>query len=273
MWIILAVALLALQFNKKIAFILLYAATAWGVIDRVLDWRAVIVVAIVSLACYLHSRFNNNVRISVLIEAVLVVGALALALHVLPGFHNLKVLDALKAGPESAPFSMYFNFDKALIPFLLIICIKTLFTDGIVHRVPAWKWAVLVLSVPVLLFTAVMLGGLAPERHFPVWLPQFVLANIFFVSLAEEALFRGYIQQRLAEWVHPVIALAFASVLFGAMHYAGGILLVVFATFAGLIYGIAWMLSKRLWVAVLFHFGLNLCHLLFFTYPVLQMRG
>jgi len=50
--------------------------------------------------------------------------------------------------------------------------------------------------------------------------------------------------------------------------YAGGSLLVIFATLAGLIYGLAWMLSGRLWVAVLFHVGLNLCHLLFFTYPV-----
>ncbi|HFS3216289.1 TPA: CPBP family intramembrane glutamate endopeptidase, partial [Escherichia coli] len=28
--------------------------------------------------------------------------------------------------------------------------------------------------------------------------------------------------------------------------------------------------SGRLWVATLFHFGLNLCHLLFFTYPLLK---
>lgn len=41
-----------------------------------------------------------------------------------------------------------------------------------------------------------------------------------------------------------------------------------FAGLAGVIYGIAWMWSGRLWVATLFHFGLNLIHLLFFTYPM-----
>ncbi|EHP3620765.1 CPBP family intramembrane metalloprotease, partial [Salmonella enterica] len=107
--------------------------------------------------------------------------------------------------------------------------------------------------------------------HFPSWLPQFVFANIFFVSLAEEALFRGYIQQRLSMLVHPVLAMVIAAVIFGAFHYTGGILLAVFAAFAGVIYGIAWMWSRRLWVAVLFHFGLNICHLLFFTYPMLHV--
>ncbi|SQL02415.1 CAAX amino protease [Pseudomonas aeruginosa] len=42
----------------------------------------------------------------------------------------------------------------------------------------------------------------------------------------------------------------------------------LFAGLAGLIYGLAWLWSGRLWVATLFHFGLNLTHLLLFTYPL-----
>jgi len=112
------------------------------------------------------------------------------------------------------------------------------------------------------------LGGLRIEPHAPEWFAQFALANIFFVSLAEEALFRGYLQQRLSRIVHPVVALLMASVLFGLMHYSGGLLLIIFASLSGIIYGLAWMWSGRLWVATLFHFGLNCVHLLFFTYPV-----
>ncbi|HFW0061985.1 TPA: lysostaphin resistance A-like protein, partial [Salmonella enterica subsp. diarizonae serovar 61:l,v:z35] len=139
------------------------------------------------------------------------------------------------------------------------------------HKVSLWKWGLLCLSIPFLLFVAVLVGGLRPEIHFPSWLPQFALANIFFVSLAEEAFFRGYIQQRLTMLCNPVIALIIATVIFGAFHYSGGILLVVFAMLAGAIYGIAWMWSRRLWVAVLFHFSFNICHLLFFTYPMLHV--
>jgi membrane protease YdiL (CAAX protease family) len=71
----------------------------------------------------------------------------------------------------------------------------------------------LVLAVPALLLLAVALGGLRIEPHAPEWFAQFALANIFFVSLAEEALFRGYLQQRLSRIVHPVVALLIASSL------------------------------------------------------------
>ncbi len=50
----------------------------------------------------------------------------------------------------------------------------------------------------------------------------------------------------------------------------GGLLLVLFATMAGVIYGLAWLWSGRLWVATLVHFSFNMLHLLLFTYPFWQ---
>lgn len=67
-----------------------------------------------------------------------------------------------------------------------------------------------------------------------------------------------------------LLALLLSSVIFGLMHLGGGVLLVVFATLAGVLYGLAWLWSGRLWVATVLHFTLNLCHALFFTYPLLQ---
>jgi membrane protease YdiL (CAAX protease family) len=61
-----------------------------------------------------------------------------------------------------------------------------------------------------------------------------------------------------------------AALLFGLAHFAGGPLLIFFAALAGLIYGLAWQWSGRLWIATLVHFAFNLTHLLLFTYPVLQ---
>jgi len=47
------------------------------------------------------------------------------------------------------------------------------------------------------------------------------------------------------------------------------VLLMIFAALAGLIYGLVWHWSGRLWLATAFHFALNMVHLLFFTYPAL----
>ncbi|ECB9387552.1 CPBP family intramembrane metalloprotease, partial [Salmonella enterica] len=267
MWIMLALALLVLQFNRNFSIILLMISAAIGLINNTIDWSAFIFIAIISIISLLQPKITNIIYFRYFFEGILVLCAIALTLHLIPGFHNHKVLDAIYVGPQSTPYTMYYNFDKALTPFLLIMCARSLFSDGLPHKTSLWKWGLLCLSVPLLLLVAVFLGGLKPEFHLPSWLFQFILANIFFVSLAEEALFRGYIQQRLSMLIHPVMALIIASVIFGFFHYSGGVLLVVFSTLAGVIYGVAWMWSRRLWISVLFHFGLNIIHLLFFTYP------
>ncbi|ECP1951354.1 lysostaphin resistance A-like protein [Salmonella enterica] len=271
MWYLLAISLSTLQFNKKLSVVLLIVTTAVAGYMRVIDARALVFLGILAIIAIIHGKFSSKSKIlSIMIEILLLLISVGLMLHMIPGFHNPVILDNVRTGPESRPFMMYYNFDKALIPFVLLICMKSLFmTDKPVHT-QLWYWLALAIAVPGLLLIAVASGGLKIEIHHPAWLLQFILANIFFVSLAEEALFRGYLQQRFSSVMPPVLALIIASLLFGILHYAGGSLIVVFSTLAGLIYGVAWMLSGRLWVAVLFHFGLNLCHLLFFTYPVFQ---
>ncbi|MEB2307294.1 CPBP family intramembrane glutamic endopeptidase [Citrobacter braakii] len=271
MWYLMAISLLTLQFNKKLSLVLLLVTTAVASYTRVLDERALAFLVILAIIAIIYCKFSSKSKmLSITLETLLLLASVGLMLHVIPGFHNVKILDNVRAGPESSPFSMYYNFDKALIPFVLLICMESLFIMNTRRHTRHWYWLVLVVAVPALLMIAVPLGVLKVEIHNPDWLFQFVLANIFFVSLAEEALFRGYLQQRLSSVFPPKLALIIVSLMFGALHYSGGSLLVIFATLAGLIYGLAWMLSGRLWVAVLFHVGLNLCHLLFFTYPVFQ---
>lgn len=239
MWILLALALLTLSFNKKIAVGLLLVTSVWagwlGVIDL---WVAgvIILLAAISLTGY---TLPQRPAIQRTIECLLVMLAVALTLHLMPGFHNPKILDLVKAGPESAPFTLYFNFDKALTPFVLLICTGSLFVRETLPPRPLWQWLVLLLTVPALLLLAVLLGGLKIEPHWPQWLLPFALANLFFVALAEEALFRGYLQQRLAGFMHPAVALVIQALIFGSVHLAGGLLLVIFASLAGVIYGLA----------------------------------
>lgn len=269
MWYLLAASLLILQFNKKLSVTLLIITAAIGGYVTVLDWRAMVFLAVLAIVTAVYCKFSNKTLHTVL-EGFLLLVSVGLMQHLIPGFHNLRVLDGVNVGPESSPFFMYYNFDKALVPFVLLICQKSLFSADSYSKAKIWHWLALVMAVPVLLMAAVSFGGLKVEFHLPEWLFPYLLSNIFFVSLAEEAFFRGYLQKRLSSVFNPVLALFITSMLFGGLHYSGGSLLVIFATLAGLIYGLAWMLSGKLWVAVLFHVGLNLCHLLFFTYPVLQ---
>src|SRR5437868_3760189 len=103
---------------------------------------------------------------------------------------------------------------------------------------------------------------------------MWAITNLLFVCMAEEAFFRGFIQKNLALMMKKIrygdyLALLIASFLFGLAHYAGGTKYAILATVAGMGYGWVYLTAKRIEGSILTHFGLNLTHFLFFTYPAL----
>lgn len=192
--------------------------------------------------------------------------AIALMLHLIPGFNNLKVLDQVQAGPASVPFNMYLNLDKPLVFFGLLLAWPALLGQGGAVR---WRaLALLLLPLAALLITAWQLGALKPEAGLPYWWWLFALNNLLFTCVAEEALFRGFIQQGVAARSRLWLGILVASLLFGTAHLAGGPLLMLFAALAGACYGLAFHVSGRLSVAIVIHFLFNFAHLALFTYPL-----
>lgn len=270
MWYLLALSLLFLPFNARIAQGLLFVTLVIAIANETLLPPAILTLGILCCISICWGNRRQHTAFTLSGEILLVAGAVALATHMIPGFNNQIVVSDVQAGPRSAPFTFYFNFDKALVPFLLLACMPTLMARPPQPPRSLLWWPVLVLSMPALLLLATAAGALRFEPHLPQWTGSFMLANLFFVALAEEALFRGYIQQRLAPVLGDNHALVIGAVLFGLAHFSGGLMLVFFATLTGIIYGLAWLWSGRLWVATLMHFSFNMLHLLFFTYPMWQ---
>lgn len=266
-WLLLALSLSFLGFNRTLALITLAVTTLSAFITGIIAWQTLPIIFSILLLALAYSRYKTQPLLRAIIILALIIIASGLAFHLIPGFNNLRYLSHTPIGIKSVPFSFYFNADKALLPFIFLIFIPTLFVCNPLKEANKLQWLMLLIAIPVLLLVAVKLGGLAIELHLPHWLPAFILANLFFVSLAEEALFRGVIQQTLSRYLPPYVALLIAAIIFGFTHFAGGVLLVIFASLAGVIYGLAWMWSGRIWVSTAFHFTLNLTHLLFFTYP------
>ena len=102
----------------------------------------------------------------------------------------------------------------------------------------------------------------------PTWTGLFILKMMCYTTFAEEVFFRGYLQNLLTARWGSTIGIVIAAMVFGIAHAGGGFLYIGLASFAGLVYGLGYHLSGRLWVPVAIHTALNTAHLILFTYPM-----
>lgn len=91
--------------------------------------------------------------------------------------------------------------------------------------------------------------------------PWFELANVYLpAAIHEELLFRGYALQKLAvRW--PRFAVVFVAAVFAALHLGNhSITLIAVANIfvAGVLLGLTWLVTRRLWFAIGLHLVWNL---------------
>jgi len=250
--------------------LLLAAAMASGLAYGVLGWTALIALMLLIAASVLSQRLNSRTsRTAFTVIAALI--ALALALHWVPGFNNPMIVEGVRLTEAALPFTQYANFDKGAAGLVLLA-----FFCHRITSVQEWRR----LAAPTLLATgltalaamacALSTGYVDFDPKLPTFAPTFLAVNLLFTCVAEEAFFRGLLQERLAralasrwQW----LAIAVSSVLFGLAHFAGGMLHVALATIAGLGYALVYGATRRIESAVLTHFAVNAIHFFGFTYP------
>ena len=267
----LAAAMLWRPATRRWALAPLAAAYAWawaeGTIDPVaLAWPALLILAGVLV------RPASNATARAAGHALFIALATLLFLHLLPGFHNPQVIAPAPLSPDAVPFGMYLNLDKPLVAFWVVLAMAPPMAGADFRATLSSAFLACAAAVAVCLGCALALGvaGWAPKWPPSGWI--WLINNALLVTLAEEALFRGYLQQRLTDlWSGrnwgPWAALIIAAVLFGLAHYAGGWQWMLLAGLAGAAYGLAYRYGG-LAAAVLAHLGLNAAHFGLFTYPM-----
>lgn len=257
---------------RRLSLGLLAGGYALALVAGFLNGRALVVIAVlVALAWMIRPERSAHWRVPAHILFVLL--AVALALHVVPGFHNLQVIGPVRFTPDAVLFTMYLNLDKPLAGYWLLLVWPALELRRDGSRGLLRGVSIGVTTAIVCLGLGVALGAItfAPKWPHLGWL--WALNNLLLVCMTEEALFRGYLQEELSSRFQEVrhgdaIAIGVAAVLFGLAHAAGGAALVVVSGLAGVGYGLAYRVGG-LQTAVLAHFGLNLAHFTLFTYPML----
>jgi len=249
-------------------------ASAVGAAGGLIDWRALVAIAAYTLLA--RSARDARQRWQRGVGLVLTgLFALLLALHRIPGFANPVIAEGIRFSADALPFTLRANVDTAVSGIVLI----GVFCERI--RTGDQWWAMLRHIAPVVLSTLIvvlglglLLGHVRPDLKWTAYSAWFLAYNLLVTCVTEEAFFRGLLLERLARAMKGwrggmALALVVSSVLFGLAHLGGGPLLALLAAIAGLHYGAAYLLSKRIEGAILTHFALNAVHFVAFTYPAL----
>ncbi len=97
-------------------------------------------------------------------------------------------------------------------------------------------------------------------------------------AATEEIVMRGYLFQNVEEWLGPVAALLITSFLFGLFHIfnpSANLVAVLNISLSGVVFGYAYLVTRRLWLPIAFHFAWNFFEGPVFGFPVsgLDMGG
>lgn len=228
--------------------------------------------ALLTSALYQIKVLNKTLRLVSFIGVAVILGGLAL--HWMPGFDNIVLLDHIRVSAASRrDYTMYFNVDKVLAA-LIIYSIGPLCSQQTIINMQALKQTVVIssLCIVTILAPVILSGYIHLDPKIPSILPIWSINNFLLVCFSEEVIFRGFLQGSLQDYFpktlrNTYMAIVLSSLVSGAYHYRDGWVFIGFACLSGLFYGYTYFKTRRILCAMLVHFALNLTHLLVFTYP------
>lgn len=250
-------------------------AIVFGFFSSRIEFLGIVSTAVLGGAIY--SYFNLNIKglQKATLGCLIVLFAVVLSHHLAPGFNNWRIVSQVKLSPDSIPYSTYLNFDKTLVGFFILLWgIQLSRSKEDWLNIAKQLTPLFCVGAVVMLAASYLLGYIRFDPKVPFFLAIWAAKNLLFTCVAEEALFRGFIQKELVRifqdkpWGIPV-AIAIASLLFGLDHFWGGPKYILLATLAGLFYGTVFYKTERIESSILFHFLLNFIHITFFSYPAL----
>lgn len=263
-WLPFAVAIVVGWNGHKLQTLpFLLATAAFGLWFGVINPLAVFLFSLFLSGAMLLPRLPAGLK--ALGSGFLILACLVLGFDLMPGATRLTVAYNVQTGSGSIPFDYQIGLAKPLIFFMLLFALPGFLKPVAKQNFRYWVAALITLSG---LFAFASLARILQlEFSIPNWLPIFLIGNLLLTCLPEEALFRGYIQRGLSGRVGAWPAILIASIVFGISHIGSGVDFMVLASLAGLAFGLVYQFSGGLRSAVFLHFGFNIVHLVFFTYP------
>lgn len=194
------------------------------------------------------------------------------------GFNYPLVFKVNALYEDGLPFSLYINIAKLFAAYLIIYFLISLRPVSRIFIRTAWHQYALAISLGALI---VLIAGGALNLQFHLkplkYIVMFGLVNLFVTCVAEEAFMRLLLQAQLQRFMSSklksvfwleAIPLLIATLIFVAVHLPASTSGILVFGFAGLVYGLVYILTKNLWACVLVHFTVNIIHFSLLTYPL-----
>ena len=256
--------------------LLFLCAIASGVLAGYLNWIAIITLTLFVVISYLATRSNTSFLQRFSFSSIAILAALLFAMHLIPGFNNPILIANIKFSADSSAFTQYANFDKGAAGIILLafFCNRVQSFSELISMLRR-AYSPILITITGVIVTGISIGYVKPDIKLPAFTPIFLTTNLLFTCIAEEAFFRGFLQDRLTRKLSSVhfggkIAIFLSGILFGAAHFAGGSIYVMLATLAGLGYAYAYAITQRIEIPILTHFIFNAVHFIGFSYPHIQ---
>lgn len=246
-------------------------ACASGLVTGLITWQAMAVLALFVGVAWQARQARSGIGKILLLVATAAL-TLGLAMHAFGGFARPELTPQMRIGQGATAVTLRLNFDTAFAG-LILCAIAGLAARNRDDWRAVWRQLPMILGTPALvLAVGWAIGFVQPDPKLVALTPLFLVCNLLFTCITEEAFFRGLIQRQLtlglARWTYGTpVAVLIGAALFGLAHARGGAMLVGLAFLAGLGNGWAYQRSGRIEAAILTHFALNALHFLLFTYP------
>lgn len=241
-----------------------------------ISYPSLLLIVLFALACHFYTSLQNNIIKFFLAMLILIFAGIVMK-NAVPLSKAIPIFEGIKFSLISAPFRMGINIEKAVCGIILtsyIIKKSKSFSD--------WKTVfkefipVLIILVIVLLTPALLTNFIKFNFKIPNEIYLYIANNLLLTCVAEEVFFRGFLQKKLFDifsvnfkmkQAAPLLSILIAAALFAYFHLYSGVLMAAFSFIAAIGYGYAYQKSWKLESAILAHFGLNIVHFIFFTYP------
>lgn len=253
--------------NAKYQYYLLTIAILFAVALNIVEPLAVIYLSSYVVIGYVCFRRQVHGVFSIILQITFFLFTVALLIHKVPGINNPLVIAPTQISANAVSFSKYLNFDKMWVGITLFCLLNKSYL-----KQTFWlksKDILLISTVFLICFSVATLQGLVEvdlkiHQTTLIW----ALSNLFITCVAEEVVFRQYLQDGIKKLTsNHWLAIALSGGLFGLVHIPAGPTYAIIATILGLTYGYIYQQNRNIYQPILLHFLFNFLHFTLFTYP------